>query len=201
MTDFANLPADITPGAFFKAVEDALQNEPAPAGAAPDKLLIHITGDAGGTWAMGFEGGRLTIPEGTAANPPLQISMTTDDLRAFVAGSIRDAIKAKAGDRAIDAKQIAKIFGITRKTEQVRAIKGDIQVAITTATGAYKLTMTFGGGAPKVADPTTKITMSFDDFVALTRRELDPMQAFFMGRIQMDGDLNLAMGLAPLMMG
>ncbi len=201
MTDFANLPADITPGAFFQAVEAALQNEPAPAGAAPDKLLIHVSGETGGTWAMGFEGGRLTIPEGTATNPPLQISLTTEDLRAFVAGSIRDAIKAKAGDRAIDAKQIAKIFGITRKTEQVRAIKGDIQVAITTASGAHKLTMTFGGEAPKVADPATKITMSFDDFVALTRRELDPMQAFFMGRIQMDGDLNLAMGLAPLMMG
>src|SRR5689334_11144390 len=96
-TDFANLPADITPGAFFAAIADALKDEPAPANAAPDKLLLHVTGDGGGTWAMGFVGGRLAIDPGNASKPPMQVTTSIDDFRAFVAGSIRDAVKAKRG--------------------------------------------------------------------------------------------------------
>ena len=41
-TDFANLPADITPSVFFAAIAEALKDEPAPANAAPDKLLLLV---------------------------------------------------------------------------------------------------------------------------------------------------------------
>lgn len=203
MTDFANLPADITPGAFFSAIAEALKDEPAPANAAPDKLLLHVWGDAGGTWAMGFEGGRLVINEGSADKPPLQISTTTDDLRAFIAGSIRDAVKAKAGPQAaaIDAKQVAKLFRITGKTEQVKAYTGDLQLVVENAGSAHKLTLTFGGGAPNPAAPTTTISIALDDFLAMTSGELNPQAAFFAGKIRLDGDMNLAMGLMAMAMG
>src|SRR5262245_41677494 len=89
--DFANLPADITPADFFAGIAEALKDEPAPAGAAPDKMLLHISGAEGGTWAMGFVAGRLAIDPGTAAKSPMQISTSVEDFRAFAAGSIRDA--------------------------------------------------------------------------------------------------------------
>ncbi len=201
MTDFTNLPADITPTAFFSLVEDALKHEPAPSNAAPDKLLIHVVGDGGGTWAMGFEGGRLAIAPGTASTPPVQVSVSTDDLRAFVAGSIRDAIKAKAGGRTIDAREISKVYAITGKTEQIKSFSGDVQLVVENAGAAHRLTLTFGGGAPKASAPNTTISVGLSDFLGMLGGEVNPQMAFMMGQIRLDGDMNLAMGLASLMMG
>ena len=200
MTDFANLPADITPAAFFSLVEEALKDEPAPANAAPDKLVIHVSGDGGGTWAMGFEGGRLAIALGEAGSPPLQVSMSSDDLRAFVAGSVRDAIKSKAGGKSIDATQLAKIYRITGKTEQVKAYSGDLSLVVENGAASHKLTLTFGGKAPNVASPTTTISIALDDFLAMIGGELNPQAAFFAGKIRLAGDMNLAMGLASMAM-
>jgi len=203
MTNFSNLPSDITPGAFFAAIEEALAAEPAPANAAPDKLLLHISGQAGGTWAVGFEGGRLRIVEGLADQPPLQVSASIEDFRAFVAGSVRDAVKAKAGSKAsaIEPSQVAKLFRITNKTEQVKAYKGDLQLRVEDGADAHKLTLTFGGGTPQPAAPTTTISITLDDFLALTGGELNAQAAFFAGKIRLDGDMNLAMGLMAMAMG
>jgi len=201
MTDFANLPADITPAAFFALVEESLKDEPAPANAAPEKLVIHISGDAGGVWAMGFSGGRLAIEQGAAQSAPLQVSTSVEDMRAFVAGSVRDAIKAKAGGRSIDAKQVAKIFRITEKTEQVKAYSGDLALVVENGAANHRLTLTFGGGAPNTASPTTTISIALEDFLAMLGGELNPQAAFFAGKIRLDGDMNLAMGLAAMAMG
>lgn len=200
MTDFANLPADITPAQFFDLVAAALANEPAPAGAAPDKLVIHVGGADGGVWNLGFEGGALRIATGAAPTPPLQLSMTSDDLRAFIAGSIRDAIRARAGGRTIDASQLAKLFRITNKTEQVKAYTGDLQIVLE-GPATYRLTLTFGGNTPKPEAPTTTVTFTLDDFLAILGGELQPQAAFFAGKIRLDGDMNLAMGLMALAVG
>lgn len=201
MTDFANLPADITPAAFFALVQETLKDEPAPANASPEKLLIHVSGDGGGVFAMGFVGGRLQIEQGTADSPPLQLSTSADDLRAFVAGSVRDAIKAKAGGRVIDGKQLAKIFRVTGKTEQVKAYSGDLALVVENGAASHKMTLTFGGKAPNTASPTTTISIALDDFLAMMGGELNPQAAFFSGKIRLDGDMNLAMGLAAMAMG
>ncbi|MFO0745605.1 MAG: SCP2 sterol-binding domain-containing protein [Myxococcota bacterium] len=184
-------------------MQEALANEPAPAGAAPDKLVIHVEGDAGGSWSMGFTGGKLAIDQGATAGAPLQVSMSTADLRSFIAGEVRDAIKAKAGGRGtIDAKQMAKLFRVTNKTEQVKAFSGDLQFRMEDAGKGktYKITLTFGGGAPNVAAPKTTISMALSDFLALIGGELNPQAAFFAGQIRLDGDMNLAMGLMALAM-
>jgi len=202
-TDFANLPADITPAAFFAAIAEALKDEPAPANAAPDKLLLHVTGESGGTWAMGFVDGRLAIDQASAANPPLQVTTSIEDFRAFLTGDIRDAVKAKAGNKAaaIDAKQVGKLFRITTKTDQVKQYTGDLQLVVENGATSHKLTLTFGGNAPKPAAPVTTISISLADFLALTGGELNAQAAFFAGKIRLDGDMNLAMGLMAMAMG
>lgn len=198
MTDFANLPADITPAQLFSAVTEALANEPAPANAAPDKLVVHIDGES---WSAGFVGGKLAIDQGASAGAPLQLSISLDDLRAFVAGDIRDAVKAKTGGRGtIDAKQIGKVFKLSNKTEQVKQFSGDLQLKIENGPKTHKLTLTFGGGAPNTAAPTTTISLSLADFLALIGGELNPMAAFMGGQIKIEGDYNLAMGLSALAM-
>ena len=49
----------------------------------------------------------------------------------------------------------------------------------------------------KPADCT--ISMTWDDFIALTEGRLDPMMAFMQGKMKIQGDMMLAQKLAPLL--
>ena len=49
-----------------------------------------------------------------------------------------------------------------------------------------------------VESPTMSLTMASDDFMAMTRGELNPMGAFMSGKIKLEGDMGLAMKLQGL---
>jgi len=49
----------------------------------------------------------------------------------------------------------------------------------------------------KPADST--ISMSWDDFMALSEGQLDPMMAFMQGKLKIAGDMMIAQKLAPLL--
>jgi len=122
-------------------------------------------------------------------------------LTSFIAGEMRDALKARAGGRSIDASQMGKLFKITSKTEQVKSYKGDLQIVLEAAAKTHRLTLTFGGTPPNAAAPTTTVSLAQDDFFAMLDGQLQPQAAFFAGKIRLDGDMNLAMGLMALAVG
>ncbi len=47
-------------------------------------------------------------------------------------------------------------------------------------------------------DTDCTITISKDDFIALAQGELDPMMAFMSGKLKVEGDMSVAMGLQSL---
>ena len=49
----------------------------------------------------------------------------------------------------------------------------------------------------KPADAT--VSMSWDDFMALSNGQLDPMMAFMQGKLKIAGDMMIAQKLAPLL--
>ena len=49
----------------------------------------------------------------------------------------------------------------------------------------------------KPADTT--VTVSWDDFIALSEGKLDPMMAFMQGKLKIAGDMMIAQKLAPLL--
>ncbi|MFN4092784.1 MAG: SCP2 sterol-binding domain-containing protein [Brevundimonas sp.] len=51
----------------------------------------------------------------------------------------------------------------------------------------------------KPADATVSIT--WDDFIALSQGQLDPMMAFMQGKLKIAGDMMIAQKLAPLLKG
>ena len=76
-----------------------------------------------------------------------------------------------------------------------------IQQVITSADGEtrYWTTIEDGTIAMGMGDldaPDATITQSYDTAVALAKRELSPVTGFMMGKIKVDGNMGLLMGLA-----
>lgn len=47
-------------------------------------------------------------------------------------------------------------------------------------------------------DADCTIGLSKDDFIAMAKREMDPMAAFMSGKLKVSGDMSVAMGLQSL---
>lgn len=63
-----------------------------------------------------------------------------------------------------------------------------------------------GASTPNVVsnkddDADAVINISLDDLVSMAKGELDPMMAFMMGKMKIEGDMMLAQKLAPLLKG
>lgn len=200
MTDLTNLPASTTPAEFIQHVQDALKEYPAPADASPDKAQFTLSGDGGGQWYMGFVDGQLQVDEGTTEAPPVAISLSVDAWRSFMLGPVRDAVKAEVETTAFDPALIADLYKNADKVEALKAIEGNLQLVVNAEDGDHKLTITTGGVAADVENPTAKVSVALADFVAMVSGKENPQQAFFMGKLQVDGDLNLLMQMAGQLM-
>jgi len=76
-----------------------------------------------------------------------------------------------------------------------------IQQVITSTDGETRYWTTIHGGtiAMGMGDldaPDATVTQSYDTAVALAKRELSPVTGFMMGKIKVDGNMGLLMGLA-----
>lgn len=103
---------------------------------------------------------------------------------AAIIAQIKDGFKKKAGEAlALEGKQVEF------------QLSGDGGGTYTFAVSGGELSVTEGGGHG--ADLT--VSVSKDDFIALTSGKLGAMQAFMTGRIKVKGDMGLAMKLQSLL--
>ena len=93
-----------------------------------------------------------------------------------------------------------KIILDEQKRSRMRMLNGDLQIVLQTGEGDYRITFTLGGKAYDHDEPTCKITVKLEDWMAIMKKQLNPQEAFFQGKIRMEGDMNLAMGFTALMM-
>lgn len=202
MTDLANLPADITPQAFIDAIREAMAGESVPETASKQKAVLVLDGDGGGAWTMGFVDGKLRIDEGVADAPPVRLTATVDSWRALVAGRIHERMSQAVGGATFDPRRLARAFHDGARIEKINAFAGDLRlVAEDPELGfEYAITVTLGGSAPDLAAPTTTVRITLEHAAALARQEENLQAAFFSGKIRLDGDLNLPMGIMAAMM-
>ena len=68
--------------------------------------------------------------------------------------------------------------------------------------GQYWLKIANGtaeGGEGQIEKPNMTLRASAEDWLAVTKGELNPMQAFMSGRLKVQGDMSLALKLQTLM--
>jgi len=96
--------------------------------------------------------------------------------------TITQKISAAVGDNAGIGKVIALDFGDAG------------QITIDGASVPNRVS-----NEPMDADTTVKL--SLDDLIAMSTGSLDPMMAFMMGKLKVEGDMMLAQKLIPLLKG
>jgi putative sterol carrier protein len=96
---------------------------------------------------------------------------------------------------------------LAQVTEHIRGAVGDnsgLGKTVKLALGDAGVIYIDGASTPntvsnddKPADAT--VSMSWDDFIALSDGKLDPMMAFMQGKLKIAGDMMIAQKLAPLL--
>ena len=204
-------PASTSPKEFMegwlpKAIAEA--GMPDNAKTADVKLGIRLEGDGGGDWVFHLDHGNVTVKPGTTEECAFTLVQSVADWRGALwegrggafgkqaSGLFRPGAQPGAsggagpGGRPMDPAALGKL----------QALKGMIRMVVSGGPGGdWKTNFKLGPG-PIPAEPTTTVSISADDAAAMERGELDPMQAFMGGRIQIAGDMALMMQMQAAMM-
>jgi hypothetical protein len=197
-------PPETTPQDFF---EEHVPRAFAAATLSDDARALELTlgvcleGEGGGEWRFLLKGGELTVDTGPTEEAAFTVIQTVEDWRGALwegrGGAFGKQSRAlfepgagASGPGAMAPQALA----------QLQALRGVIKMVVLGGPGgdwavAFKL-----GPGPAPEEPTTTISVTADDADALERGELDPMQAFMAGRIQVAGDMTLLMQMQAIQM-
>ncbi len=153
-------------------------------------IRIEVRGDSGGTFFLNLERGVMSAGDAPAHPPLLSV---IQDRPAF------ERIAREAGDSALGMlgglSGLAGEMKLTQaRIDNLKGVRGCLRFEVTGAEGFALLTH-FGDG-PLPDAPTTTIRVDPETYAALRSGALDPQQAFMSGKIQVEGDMQLAMQLA-----
>jgi putative sterol carrier protein len=195
-------PATTSPKEFMenwlpKAIAEA--GLPENAKTVDVRLGIRLEGAGGGDWIFHLQDGSVTVTPGPTEDAAFTLIQSVDDWRGalwegrggafgkqasglFRPNSPQQQVGAAAA-RPLDAAALGRL----------QALRGMIRMVVAGGPGGdWKVNFKLGPG-PIPAEPNTTVTISAEDASAMERGELDPMQAFMAGRIQIAGDMALMM--------
>ena len=202
-------PSPVPPSRFFS---DFLPKAFAEAGLPPGsenlglKLGIELTGSGGGEWVFEVEGGALRVREAPRDAAAFTVRQSVTDWRGALWEGRGGAV----------ARQAMSIFRPGEPPERGTAgLAGPPSPAalalLGDARGSLRLVVAGGPGGDWQVEfklgpgeipetPTTSVTIHAEDADRMERGELNPMEAFMAGRIQVAGDMALLMQLQAAQM-
>ena len=169
-------------------------------------LGVQLEGDDGGEWVLHLESGSVRV----AAEPRVETAFTYVQTVADWRGALWEGRGGAMGTQAARLFRPRSRPGGTTTglagppplaaLEKLRALDGVIRLVVTEdAGGDWRLDLKLGPGALP-DEPTTTVTLSAEDAVAMEQGELDPLQAFMAGRIQVAGDVSLMLQMQAIQM-
>ncbi len=203
MSQLFTLPRETTATELFESILPAeLADLEIRPGLSAERVAIHVEGEDGGHWTLGVEGTGISIRTEDDTHAMIQLTVSADDARELLLGSVRDRMLEALGGIEQVADQIspALISSLLMTDEQLKRLnphRGDLQIIVDDPDEAasHRVTLTLGGGVPDLDSPRAVVTIGVADWIELLTRRVEPQQAFMQGRIRMAGDMGLPMGL------
>ena len=201
MSALLNLPTTITPSEFF---EEVLLGELAavevPSDTSREPAQFNVLG--AGVWSIGVDDEGVFVDSQAATQPPIQVSMSENDWRAVVVGPFKERLAKSGAASLFHPKMMKHLFLSDSKVSMLKQFPGDLQMRIEDRDEAttYSFTLTLGGGAPKVESPTTTLTFQMTDVEDMLAGRSNAQQLFMQGKLRIDGDMNMVMGLMSVAM-
>lgn len=162
----------------------------AQVGAVDASLRIIVEGDSGGSFYLNVDSGHMSC--GHSAAHPLFLTLV-QDLDAF------EVLERESGDSALGflgglAGLAGDLHLTSERLSQMVEVGGCLRFELRGDDG-FSLLSNFGPGeVPPEADAT--ISVSAKAYAQIQSGDLNPMEAFMGGQIEILGDMQLAMQLA-----
>jgi hypothetical protein len=159
-------------------------------------LRFDVRGAGGGTWYLNIAEGRVAASDRAAHAPFLSIELDHEHF---------EPLWREAGDNVLGflggVSGLGKPIQLTRfRVEQIASVRGALLFELT-GEGGFRLIAHLGGPAPDGSEPAatgpnTRIRVDAAAYRELRTGALQPQDAFLAGKIQVEGDMQLAMQLA-----
>jgi hypothetical protein len=198
-------PPGTTPQAFFERfLPELFAANPLPEQARQIDLIVgvRLDGEAGGEWLYHLKNGELSVSRGSTDDAAFTLVQSVDDWRGALwegrggaFGRQSQALFAPGAGAAAAAGAMSPAA-----LQQLQMLRGLIRMVVTGGAGGdWSMGIKLGPG-PLPDAPTTTVTVAAADADAMERGELDPMQAFMAGKIQIAGDMTLLMQMQAIQM-
>ena len=202
-------PSPVSPSEFFS---DFLPKAFAEAGLPPGaeslgmQLGIQLTGPGGGEWVFEVADGSLRVVAAPRDATAFTVCQSVADWRGALWEGRGGAIAKQAMSIFRPGQRPAQGLGALGGPPSPAALAllggvvGSIRLIVSGGPGGdWQVEFKLGPGEIP-ATPTTTVTIHADDADRMQRGELNPMEAFMAGRIQVAGDMALLMQLQAAQM-
>ena len=184
------------PEQFNRALDEAHQAGGAESPLHRDLVAVDATiearveGAPGSPFYLNVRAGRMTAGDTPALEPVLVL---VHDLDTF------GALERASGDSALGfLGGLAGLGGEIKLTKQrlakLRSVNGTVRFSLTGPQG-FTLLAHFGGGEP-ANEPACAVSLDGDIYAQLRAGAIDVQEAFMSGKVDIEGDMQMAMQLA-----
>jgi putative sterol carrier protein len=185
------------PKAFADNVPDDARN-------VDVKFGVKLEGADGGEWVLHIDHGKLSVSAEPRDDTPFTLVQSVDNWRGTLwegkggAFGQQAAALFKPGTQPAGNRQGGGMNPAA--LEAMRALNGVIRMKVLGGQGGdWEVDFKLGPGAIP-PQPTTTVSITGADAEAMASGQLDPMQAFMSGKIQVAGDMGLMMQMQMIQM-
>jgi hypothetical protein len=179
---------------------------PDDAKSADVRLGVRLDGDGGGEWVVHLDHGKLNVSAEPRTECPFSIVQSVENWRGTLwegkGGAFGQQVSSlfRPGQQAAAANRPGGGGMNPAALEAMRALNGVIRMRVLGGAGGdWEVDFKLGPGEIP-AQPTTTVSITAPDAEAMASGQLDPMQAFMSGKIQVAGDMALMMQMQMIQM-
>ena len=170
---------------------------PQEMGSLRASISFELSGAGGGKWTLAMESGKFICEHGEDPKRIVKLIQTREDWAASMRGEKGFRLELPGEGKSVNVAHELTLS--QEKIERLKSIKGSIKIKLTDPEkGDWEITAVFGPETPP--EPDCAIVLSAADAFAIREGKLSPQTAFMAGKINVKGDLGLALQIGTALM-